>query len=102
EFLGSGGAFLDAERLQDAVARRGELRPEQGRRWIAAIDPSFSQDPFAVAIVGRDVDDPERLVLGLARAWTPPRPRALTFAARRTIEDRVLDEVATTCLRFGV
>lgn len=101
QFVGSGAAFLDPERVDDAVADRGELAPEQGREWIAGLDPAFSSDPFGLAIVGRDPVDRGRLVLGAARRWRPSRRKAESFEERRDVEDAVLAEVAAVCLRYG-
>jgi len=108
EFVGGGGAFLDPERIADAVADRGELAPAQGTGWIAGLDPAFSSDPFGLAVVGRERIDPgregldeSRLVLALARTWKPAKRKPRSFEERRAIEDAVLDEVAAVCLRYG-
>src|SRR5207302_3454670 len=37
EFVGSGAAFLDPDRIAEAVADRGELAPEQATGWIAGL-----------------------------------------------------------------
>jgi len=110
EFVGSGGAFLDPERIAEAVADRKELLPEDATGWIAGLDPAFSSDPFGLAIVGRSKDDPSRLVVGRAQAWKPARKglRAAlakvtdaVFEEKRTVEDEVLGEVAAVCERYG-
>jgi hypothetical protein len=100
EFVGGGAAFLDPDRIADAVADRGELVPGQGLTWVAGLDPAFSSDPFGLALVGRDPLDPGRLLFGLARAWKPSRRRAVSFEERREVEDVVLAEVAEVCRRF--
>ena len=107
EFVGGGAAYLDPERIAEAVAERGELLPEQGTGWIAGLDPAFSSDPFGLAIVGRERIDPRRegldrprLVLALARAWKPSRRKPASFEERRGIEDAVLAEVAAVCKRY--
>ena len=100
EFVGSGAAYLDPDRIAEAVADRGELLPEQAADWVAGLDPAFSSDPFGLALVGRDRADPFRLTLGLARAWMPMRRRAGSFEERRAVEDAVLAEVADVCLRY--
>jgi hypothetical protein len=100
EFVGSGGAFFDPDRVRDAVADRGELPPEYGLDWVAGLDPAFSSDPFGLAIVGRDPADSRRLVLGVARRWKPQRRKAETFEEGRLLEDAVLDEVAALCVRY--
>ncbi|HXH87348.1 MAG TPA: hypothetical protein VNI55_01910 [Gaiellaceae bacterium] len=101
EFVGGGAAFLDPERIADAVTLPAELSPEQATGWVAGIDPAFSSDPFGLAIVGRDRADPHRLVLGVAHAWKPPKKKALAFEERRRVEDAVLAEVAAVCKRYG-
>ena len=50
--------------------------------WLAAMDPSFSRDPTALAIVGRDKYDRERLLLGYAGRWLPPRPKRRVLRSR--------------------
>jgi phage FluMu gp28-like protein len=102
EFVGSGAAYLDPDRIDGAVADgRGELRPEDAVSWIAGIDPAFSSDPFGLAIVGRDPADRRRLLLGCARAWTPARRKPASLEESRQIEDSLLGEVARTCQRFN-
>jgi hypothetical protein len=98
EFVGSGGAYLDPERVDDAVADRGELLPDQGTGWIAGLDPAFSSDPFGLAIVGRDKWGQHPLLLALARSWRPRR--AESFEEKRAIEDETLREVADVCLQY--
>jgi hypothetical protein len=100
EFVGSGAAFLDSERITDAVADRAELAPEQASSWVAGLDPAFSSDPFGLALVGRDRHDRSRLIVGLVRTWTPERRRGESFEERRSREDVVLDEVADVCRHF--
>jgi Terminase large subunit, T4likevirus-type, N-terminal len=101
EFVGGGYAFLDPERITEAVVLPGELLPEQARSWVAGLDPAFSSDPFGLALVGRDRADPRRLVLALARAWKPPKKRPTSsFGERRAVEDATLAEVAAVCLRY--
>ncbi len=101
QFVGGGAAFLDPDRITDAVARRGELAPEDGVAWVAGLDPAFSSDPFGLCLVGRDPADHRRLIVGLAQAWRPTRKKAVSFEERREIEDAVLAEVAAVCLRYG-
>jgi hypothetical protein len=100
EFAGSGAAFLDPERVEAAVADRSELPPEFCVDWIAGLDPAFSNDPFGLAIVGRDPVDRRQLRLGLARSWKPARVKPGSFEERRAIEDAVLDEVADVCVQY--
>lgn len=99
EFLASGGAFLDWDRIQAAVNEdRFELSPTDvgighGAEVVAALDVAFSKDPFAAAIVARDLESPDRLRLVAVRSWRPKGE--LAFAP-------VLDEVAELCERFHV
>jgi len=99
-FVGSGGAFLDPDRVADAVVDRDEIAPDQARSWVAGLDPAFSSDPFGLALVGVDLHDRGRLVLGRVQAWKPSRGDG-SFEGRRAREDRVLGEVAEVCRRFG-
>ena len=98
--MGSGGAFLDSERIADAIADRGELDPDAANDWVCGLDPAFSSDPFGLALVARDRWEPRRLVLGVARAWKPARRKPTSFEERRALEDTVLAEVADVCLRY--
>lgn len=101
-FAAGGAAFLDEERVAEAVAAgRRELEPGEATAWVAGLDPAFSRDPFGLALVGRRVSD-GRLVLGLTRRWKPKRARADagSFEQRRLTEDRVLAEVAELCRRY--
>jgi hypothetical protein len=100
EFLAGGAAFLEPERIAEAVADRQELLPEEGSRWIAGLDPAFSSDPFGLVIVGRDHADRSLLRVGFARRWRPAG-RPGSFEERRTHEDAVLGEVAEACRRYG-
>jgi hypothetical protein len=102
EFVGSGAAYLDPDRIDGAVAGgRGELQPEDAVSWIAGIDPAFSSDPFGLCIVGRHPADRGRLLLGCARAWTPTRRKPVSLEESRQVEDSLLAEVAAVCQRFG-
>lgn len=103
ELVGSGGAFLDPELIDGAVVRGHELSPGDARGWIAGFDPSFTHDPAALVLVGRDSDNPDRLVTGTCRIWTPPKGAAKADAAeRRAIEDQLLSEVGDVCVRYKV
>jgi hypothetical protein len=102
DFLAGGAAFLDPVGLADAVLDRPPLEPEQGRGWVAGLDPAFSSDPFGLAIVGRPLAhvDRDRIVLGLARRWRPSRSKPRSLEEGRALEDAVLAEVADECLRY--
>jgi phage terminase large subunit-like protein len=100
EFVGSGSAYLDPERLEAAVV--GPLMPvspELCVDWTAGIDPAFSNDPFGLAIVGTDSRRPDKLIVGQVMSWKPNRPES--FEERRLVEDQILAEVARECLRYG-
>lgn len=104
-FVAGGTAFIDADRLRDAVADRYELPPDGGRRWTAGLDPSFSRDATALAIVGRDPLDAGRLVLGWAGRWLPPRQRRKLLRSREEqaqVTDEILDGVADVLRRYGL
>jgi hypothetical protein len=68
---------------------------------VAGLDPSFSSDPFGVCIVWRDRWQPNRLVVGVARAWKPARRKPRSLDEQRAVEDSVLAEVAEVCKRYG-
>ena len=89
EFLTAASAFLDLRNVEFAD---GPARPEDGRRWIAALDPGFARDQFGVAVLGESVHEPGVLVLGACEGISPGK-RLLSLERRRAREDRVLDEV---------
>ena len=99
-FVGCGASFLDGERIDAAVSERGELAPEQATGWILGVDFAFSSDPTGIAVVGRDRDRPDRLVLGVAASRRPPRQRPGSWEERRALEDAVVAEVAGLALRY--
>ena len=99
EFTGSGGAFLDPDRIAAAAGGRGELDPPDAAGWVCGLDPAFSSDPFGLCLVGRDLADPARLVLGLAREWKPTR--ATSFEERRLVEDELLAHIAALVKPYG-
>jgi hypothetical protein len=99
-FVGSGAAYLDAERVDAAVAPRAELTPDEVIDTVAGFDPAFSHDPAGLVIIGRDRHRPIGLVVALARAWAPERHTS--FEDRREREDIVLAEVAQVCRRYRV
>jgi hypothetical protein len=99
-FVGSGSAYLDPERLEAAVVGPPvPVNPEMGTDWRAGLDPAFSSDPFGLAIVGRDVRRPDKLIVGSVRAWKAERPES--FEERRLVEDAILAEVAAECKRYN-
>jgi Terminase large subunit, T4likevirus-type, N-terminal len=104
EFVGSGGAFFEPDRLAEVMEPRRELHPSDGKRWILGFDPSFARDPAAIAIVGQDVRDPQRLVLGHVERFLPQRTGRSKRKSRDETElmmTHVLDRVADVALRFG-
>jgi len=100
QFVGSGGAFFDAENVAAAVTLPGELRPEDATEWVAGLDPAFSGDPFGLVMVGRDPRDRRRLVAGLVRSWLPQVRKAVSLEEGRDVEDAVLAEVASVIQLF--
>lgn len=100
-FVSGGAAFLEPDRVEQAVADRDAFPAELGHSWVAGLDPAFSSDPFGLAIVGRDRQASDgRLVLGVARRWKTRR-RARSLKGDRRFEDELLDEVAEVCLAYG-
>lgn len=97
-FAGSGGAFLDPSDISAAIAERPEIPPGVLSEVCAGIDPSFSSDPFGIAIVGRDPGDFDRLVVAKAYAVLPRRSQS--FEEQRAIQDYTLDEVIRELLRY--
>lgn len=102
ELIGSGGAFIDPESVDLNVAPRLELRPGELVNAVAGFDPSFSKDPAAVTIVGRDFHNPDRLRVGYVQTWIPDKGQKMDAAGRRALEDRLLTEVCDTLQRYGV
>jgi hypothetical protein len=101
QFVGSGGAFPDAENVAACATLPGELRPEDGTDWVAGLDPAFSSDPFGLVLVGRERREPRRLVCGGVRSWPPPRLRPASLDEQREVEDAVLAEVAHVVRSYG-
>lgn len=99
DFVGSGGSYIDADRLAEAVGNAGELDRLDAIDWIVGLDLGFASDPTACVLVGRFSGAPERLRVGLARTWAPQR--GASFDERRAIEDRVLADVAEIADYFG-
>lgn len=102
ELIGSGGAFIEPETVDANVSRRQELTPADCLHWIAGFDASFSKDPAALVIVGRDRDQPDRLRVGLVHTWTPPKQPPQDAAERRALEDRLLKEACDIMQAWGV
>jgi len=92
EFVGSGGAYLDANRLAAVVVDRGELDRLDADQWRLGCDLGFQSDPTGAVLVGSEPGNPDRLLVGLVRKWAPQR--SATFEERRAVEDSVLADVA--------
>lgn len=92
EFTGSGNAFLDFSLFD--IGAPGEVPPEVGAGWIAGLDPSFSSDPFGVAVVGREPTDPKQLLVGAVRAWKPQRRKADSFEALASVQEDTLAAIS--------
>jgi hypothetical protein len=99
EFIGSGNAFIDPERLRDVVSDRGELGRHEGADFVVGLDLGFASDPTGVCVTCRDPADRSLLRVALARAWAPQA--ANSFEERRAIEDRLLEDVADLALHYG-
>jgi phage terminase large subunit-like protein len=108
-FSAGGSSFFDADELALVVSNRRESLPEDGRRWVVAIDPaSGSGDPFACVVVGLDARPgyKGRLLVAHVERWLPRRrPRrasaaATTQAERNLWVGAVLDRVAEIAVRF--
>jgi hypothetical protein len=90
EFTESGGAFFAFDGVEFAKVAAA---PEDGRNWIAALDPAFHADQFAVVLVGESAHTPGLLVVGRVEGIEPGSKRR-SFDLRRAREDRTLSEVA--------
>lgn len=99
EFVTGGGAFLDPQRVDEAVGSHAELGRLDCVEWVLGVDLAFSRDPAAAVLVGREPTNPEQLRVGLVRVWEPER--AATFEDKRGVEDRLLEEVADLATYFG-
>jgi len=102
---GGGGAFLEDDAVAAVVGRYHELRPDQGSGWLIGFDAAFSSDPSAAVVVGRDSDNPKRLVVAHAERWQPKRSRrhrrrAKTEEERLDVAAVVLDNVARLSKQF--
>ena len=69
EFTGSGDAYLDFDRI--SITDRGPLERHAGTGWVVGLDPAFSRDPFGVAVVGRDRQERNRLLVARAESLRP-------------------------------
>ena len=102
EFLAGGLAFIERERLLAVVdGERRELPPNDLKGCVVGFDPSFSRDPAAVAVVGRDFQERGLLVLAHAERWVPVRKKRWRTKDEQQAQERlVLDAVARLALRY--
>lgn len=97
-FLQSGAAYLDFDRFE--MADHAGLPPEAGTGWIAGLDPAFAgSDPFGVAVVGRSVEDRNRLVLGHVAGLKPRR--SYSQEERSAVTEELLEHVSDVCRRYN-
>jgi hypothetical protein len=71
QFQESISGFLDAGRVEEAV-QHGLLErpPEPGKLYLAAMDPAFRRDTFAVTIC--HADEQLGIIQDVSRRWVPP------------------------------
>lgn len=91
EFTGSGDAFLDFDLIE--LMEPGSLPAEIGTAWIGGLDPSFSSDPFGVAVVGHALEEPKRLLVGRACAVKPERVKVKSPEESASHQERTLGRV---------
>jgi hypothetical protein len=89
EFVAGGGAFFD---LRGIEFEAGPAQPEDGRNWVAGLDPAFHADRFGVALVGESIHNPGLLIVGAVDA-IEPGGRLRSLDLRRSREDRTLSRV---------
>jgi phage terminase large subunit-like protein len=99
EFLKSGGGFFDFGLFD--LAPPGEIPPAAGINWTAALDPAFTRDLFAVAIVGRDPANPRHLLVGAVRSWKPKRQAGESFEALGSAQQSLMAEVVELLDFYG-
>ncbi len=88
-FVGSGGSFFSLEGVEFLDEK---TKPEDGRRWIAGLDPAFHGDKFGVAIIGESVKDPGVFVAGDLEGIAPGG-KLKSLDLRRGREDKTLARV---------
>lgn len=86
EFVGTGGAFFDLRGIDFDAA---PVAPEDGRHWVAGLDPAFHADRFGVALVGESATEPGLLVVG-ALGGIEPGAKRRSLERRRGREDSTL------------
>lgn len=88
--IGSGGSLFSLEGIE---FDEGPTRPEDGKNWIAALDPSFHADQFGVVLLAESVHEPGVIVAGLMDGIKPGE-RLRSLQRRRSREDATLAKVA--------
>jgi hypothetical protein len=98
-FLGSGGQYLDPERIAACVMHDGDLPRMEVTDTLVAADLGFVSDPAAAVVLGRDPANFGTLRVAAVRRWTPQR--SLSFEERRHREDAVIGEIAELARAYG-
>lgn len=98
EFLSSGSALLSEGDIRACVTGAGELTRREGAGWVVGLDVGFRQDRTAAVVLGRDRDNPERLLVAAVRTWEPAADKALGVERHAT---QVLAEVAQLAGEYG-
>ena len=104
-FTSGSAAFIEPERVRECTQEWLEALPGDGREWVVSIDPSFSRDPAALAVIGRSRSHRDRLLVGHTRRWLPPKTRLKVRRTRTEDTSRiehVVSEMAAVCSRYGV
>jgi hypothetical protein len=97
QFVEAGGQFFSLDGVEFAP---GPAAPEDGRNWIAGLDPAFHADKFGVALVGESVEIPGLLVLGRCEGVAAGAKRR-SLALRRGREDATLERIAKLLEPYG-
>jgi hypothetical protein len=100
QFTGSGGAFLSMDRFtvpdRDYALSPDDVVPPV----VVGLDPAFAgRDEFGVSVLGRDPEEPQRLVLASVDGLRPRRADAIED--RAAVELELLGQVVEVCKRFG-
>jgi hypothetical protein len=89
--VGSGGVFFSD--LASVELAEAPARPEDGRNWVAAFDPSFHADQFGVVMLAESVHEKGVIVTGLMEGIKPGEKQR-SLERRRVHEDETLAKVA--------
>ncbi len=92
DFRAGVSTFLDSDMIEQCVADRRELEPNEGRTYVAFTDPSGGgRDAFTVAIAHRQ---DERTIVDCVRAWVPPfNPTGVVAEAAELLKTYRCNEV---------